>query len=34
MDHDEIGWGDVNCINLVQDEDGVDTGQHGSEVSF
>jgi hypothetical protein len=22
MDHDEIGWGDVNCINLAQDEDG------------
>jgi len=21
MDHDEIGWGDVNCINLAQDED-------------
>jgi hypothetical protein len=22
MDHDEIGWGDVNCVNLAQDEDG------------
>jgi hypothetical protein len=21
MDHEEMGWGDVNCINLSQDED-------------